>query len=287
MAEIRLTAAARDSYASFHSIVLHCDMAFWGKGMAMAAGFAGKIGVVTGAASGLGRQSAIRLAERGARLVLFDRDEAGLAATAALCPEAIAVPGDATSAADVQRAIDRAASLGTIGLLATAAGILGPAKPLTDIDEADWDRLFAVNVKGTWLAMRAALPHMRRAGAGAIVCFASAAGLTGSDTMPAYSASKGAIVMLTRSAAKAEAQYGIRVNCVCPGSIETPMLEATFAAAETPALRAAREEVFRARHPLGRFGQADEVAAAVLFLLGDEASFITGTALPVDGGRLA
>ncbi len=253
----------------------------------MSPGFAGKVGVVTGAASGLGRQSAIKLAEQGARLVLFDRDEAGLAVAAGLCPGAVVVPGDATIAADVEAAITRAAGLGPIQLLATAAGILGPARPLTDIDEADWDRLFAINVKGTWLALRAILPHMRAAGGGAVVCFASAAGLTGSDTMPAYSASKGAVVMLTRSAAKAEAPFGIRINCVCPGSIETPMLEATFAAAETPELRTAREAAFRARHPLGRFGQADEVAAAVLFLLGDDASFITGAALPIDGGRLA
>lgn len=249
--------------------------------------FDGQVGIVTGAASGLGRRSAIRLAHQGARLVLFDRDADGLAATSAECPGAITVTGDATQAADVASAIAAAAELGPIRLLATAAGILGPAKPLTDIDENDWDRLFDINVKGTWLALRAALPHMRAASRGAVVCFSSAAGLTGSETMPAYSASKGAVVMLTRSAARSEAQYGIRINCVCPGSINTPMLEATFAAADDLAERAAREASFRARHPLGRFGEADEVAAAVVFLLSDEASFITGAALPVDGGRLA
>ena len=249
--------------------------------------FEGMIGIVTGAASGLDQRSAIMLAQEGARLVLFDRDAAGLAATAAMCPGAQAVTGDATSNADVVRAVTAAAALGPIKLLATAAGILGPAKPLTDIDEADWDRLFDINVKGTWLALRAVLPHMRAAGGGAVVCFSSAAGLTGSETMPAYSASKGAVVMLTRSAARSEAHYGIRVNCVCPGSIDTPMLEATFAAADDPAARTAREAAFKARHPLGRFGVAEEVAAAVTFLLSDAASFITGAALPVDGGRLA
>ncbi|HEY0184138.1 MAG TPA: SDR family oxidoreductase, partial [Rhodopila sp.] len=109
----------------------------------------------------------------------------------------------------------------------------------------------------------------------------------GSDTMPAYSASKGAVVMLTRSLARTEAAAGIRVNCVCPGSIETPMLEATFAAASDMQQRALREAAFLARHPLGRFGKAEEVAATVLFLLSGAASFVTGVALPVDGGRLA
>ena len=253
----------------------------------MAQDFEGKIGIVTGAASGLGQRSAVMLAQQGARLVLFDRDAAGLAVTEATCPGALRITGDATAHTDIMRAVDAAAAIGPITLLATAAGILGPAKPLTDIDEADWDQLFDINVKGTWLALRAVLPHMRAAGGGAVVCFSSAAGLTGSETMPAYSASKGAVVMLTRSAARSEAQYGIRINCVCPGSIETPMLEATFAAAEDPQARAARKIAFKARHPLGRFGEADEVAAAVTFLLSDAASFITGAALPVDGGRLA
>ncbi|MFC7612081.1 SDR family oxidoreductase [Teichococcus aestuarii] len=120
-----------------------------------------------------------------------------------------------------------------------------------------------------------------------MVTFASTAGLTGSATMPAYSASKGAVVMLSRSLAVAHAAEGIRVNCVCPGSIETPMLEATFAGAGSPEARARREAEFRARHPLGRFGQAAEVAESVLFLLSDAASFTTGVCLPVDGGRLA
>lgn len=227
------------------------------------------------------------LAREGARLVLFDRDARGLEITAADCPATVTITGDATQATDIEAAVAAAARLGPIRLLATAAGILGPARPLTDIDEAEWDNLFDVNVKGTWLALRATLPHMRAAGGGSIVCFASAAGLTGSETMPAYSASKGAVILLTRSAARSEARYGIRINCVCPGSIDTPMLEATFASAESPESRTNREAAFLARHPLGRFGQAAEVAAAVVFLLSDAASFITGAALPVDGGRLA
>ncbi|MBK1659434.1 SDR family NAD(P)-dependent oxidoreductase [Paracraurococcus ruber] len=249
--------------------------------------FAGRIGFVTGAASGLGRAAAQGLARDGARLLLFDRDAAGLAETAAACPGALCATGDVTSARDLDAAARLAATLGPVSLLVTAAGMLGPARPADEATEAEWDRLFDVNVKGTWLTVRAVLPAMRAAGRGAMVLFASTAGLAGSATLPAYSASKGAVVMLTKSLALTHAAENIRVNCVCPGSIETPMLEATFAAAGDSEARAAREAAFRARHPMGRFGTAEEVAGTVLFLLSDAAGFVTGVALPVDGGRLA
>jgi NAD(P)-dependent dehydrogenase (short-subunit alcohol dehydrogenase family) len=247
--------------------------------------FSQRIGLVTGAASGLGRDTAIKLSEEGARLVLFDRDTNGLAATASLCPRAEVVAGDVSSLTDVERAVAAAAALGPLTLLATAAGMLGPTLPLPEVDEAEWDRLFAVNVKGTWLALRSVLPLMIAAGGGAVVTFASGAGLVGNATFPAYSASKGAVVLMTRSVAAAHTAQGIRANCVCPGPIETPMLRQTFAGAGEEA--AAREAAFRARNPMGRFGMPAEVTAAVLFLLSDAASFVNGVALPVDGGRLA
>jgi NAD(P)-dependent dehydrogenase (short-subunit alcohol dehydrogenase family) len=249
--------------------------------------FAGRVAVVTGAASGLGRAAAIGLAAEGARVVLFDRDAAGLAETEAACPGAVSVVGDVTSAADHDRVAAAAQPLGTVSLLATAAGILGPAKPLAEVSEAEWDGLFAVNVKGTWLAVRALLPQMLAAKRGAIVTYASGAGLSGNPTMPAYSASKGAVVLLTRSIAACHTADGIRANTVCPGPIETPMLRETFAQAGDAAAIAAREAAFRARNPMGRFGTAAEVTEAVLFLLSDAASYITGVALPVDGGKLA
>lgn len=249
--------------------------------------FAGKVALVTGAASGLGRGTAERLSRQGARVVLLDRNEAGLAEAAASCPGSVAVAGDVTVAADVARAVAAAEPLGPLALLATAAGVIGPTEPLTEVDEAEWDSVFAVNVKGTWLTLKAALPVMQAAGGGAVVAFASAAGLTGSPALPAYAATKAAVVNMVRSLARAHAADGIRVNCVCPGSIRTPMLGDTFAAAGSPELRARREAEFRIRHPLGRFGEVEEVASAVLFLLGSGASFITGAALPVDGGRLA
>jgi NAD(P)-dependent dehydrogenase (short-subunit alcohol dehydrogenase family) len=250
--------------------------------------FDGRVAAVTGAASGLGRAVAEALAREGARLLLMDRDAAGLRALAAGCPGSHAVTVDVSSAADMARAAAEGLErLGPASLLVTAAGMLGPTVPAVEAEEADWDRVFAVNVKGTWLTARAFIPQIRQAGGGAVVTMASTAGLAGSLALPAYSASKGAVVMFTRSLALAHAPEGIRVNCVCPGSIETPMLEATFAAAGDEAAVAARIAAFRARHPLGRFGKAGEVAETVLFLLSEGAGFVTGVALPVDGGRLA
>lgn len=250
--------------------------------------FAGKIAVVTGAASGLGRAVAFGLAKEGAStVVMLDRDEAGLAAAAAdVGQAALPVRCDVSDPESVADAFASAA-LDALDILVTAAGIIGPAVPVADCEPEDWDRVFAINVRGTYLAVRHAVPLMRARGSGAIVTFGSTAGLAGSPVLGPYGASKGAVVMMTRGLALQHAADRIRANCVCPGSIETPMLDATFAAAGDPAAAEARRAVFRAKHPLGRFGEADEVAEAALFLASDAASFITGVALPVDGGRLA
>lgn len=250
--------------------------------------FEGRIAAVTGAASGLGRATALMLAEEGARLLLFDRNEEGLAATAAQCAGAVSVVGDAASAADIDRAQAAARrELGPVEFLVPAAGILGPAKPLVEVEESEWDRLFAINVKGPWLAARAFIPHMREIGHGAIVLFSSTAGLVASPLLSAYSASKGAVAMMTRNLALNHAKDNIRVNAVCPGTINGPMAEAMFAQVLDPAARKARAETMLAGIPMHRFGESAEVAAAVLYFLSDEASFTTGTTLPVDGGRLA
>jgi NAD(P)-dependent dehydrogenase (short-subunit alcohol dehydrogenase family) len=251
-------------------------------------GFQGRIGVVTGAASGLGRAIAMALAAAGARLLLIDRDEAALREVATRCTGAVAAAADVSDAARMEWAAAQGLrQLGPATMLVTAAGMLGPTMPAVDAPEADWDRVFAVNVKGTWLAAKCFVPQMRQAGGGAIVTLASAAGLTGSAQLQAYSATKGAVVMFSRSLALAHGPEGIRVNCLCPGSIETPMLAATFDAAGDASARAARVEAFQARYPLRRFGRPEEVADAALFLLSDKASFLTGVCLPVDGGRLA
>jgi NAD(P)-dependent dehydrogenase (short-subunit alcohol dehydrogenase family) len=248
--------------------------------------FAGKRVAITGAASGLGREVARRMAAEGtARLALIDRDAAGLEETAAgLGGVAERFVCDVSEVAAVAAVWSRVAAWGGLDVLVTAAGILGPAVDVASCAPEDWDRVFAVNVRGTYLAFHHGVPLLRAAGGGAIVAFSSTAGLAASATLGPYSASKGAIIMMVKSAAVAHAMENIRVNAVCPGSIDTPMLEANLAAGND---RDARTALFRARHPMNRFGRPEEVAAAVLFLASDEASYMTGVCLPVDGGRLA
>ncbi|WP_439573882.1 SDR family NAD(P)-dependent oxidoreductase [Phreatobacter sp.] len=254
----------------------------------MQARFEGRVAAVTGAAGALGRASAVALAAEGARLFLFDRDEEGLEATAALCPGAVTCAGDTTSAADMERAAGKALrELGPVELLAVAAGIVGPSKIAIEVDEADWDRVFAINVKGSWLAARSFIPHMRELGRGSVVLFSSTSGLQGSPVLSAYSASKGAVTLLAKSLALNHATENIRVNCVCPGTIDSPMNDRAIAASGDAAAQAARAAFQKSRHPMNRFGTPQEVAGAVLYLLSDAAGFTTGVALPVDGGRLA
>jgi 2-keto-3-deoxy-L-fuconate dehydrogenase len=250
--------------------------------------FEGRIGAVTGAAGALGRASAVGLAREGARLLLFDRDPEGLRATAALCPGSVTVAGDAANAADVARAAETAKrEIGPVELLVVAAGIVGPSKIAIEVDEADWDLVFDVNVKGSWLAAKYFIPQMREMGRGSVVLFSSTAGLQGSPVLSVYSASKGAVTLLTKTLALNHATENIRVNCVCPGTIDSPMSDRAIASVGDAAAQAARAAFQKSRHPMNRFGTPDEVAGAVLYLLSDAAGFTTGVALPVDGGRLA
>lgn len=250
--------------------------------------FAGRVAAVTGAAGALGRATALRLAGEGARLLLFDRDADGLSEVQKLCPGSVTVVGDAASAADVKRAADTARqTLGPVELLVAAAGVIGPSKNAIDVDEDEFDRVFAINVKGSWLAAKHFIPQMREIGRGSVVLFSSTAGLQGSPVYSIYSASKGAVTLLTKSLALNHATENIRVNCVCPGTIDSPMHRQGMAAIADPVARAEREAFQKAKHPMNRFGQPEEVAAGVLYLLSDDASYVTGHALPVDGGRLA
>lgn len=248
----------------------------------------GRVVLVTGGASGIGRSAARQFAGLGDKVAVADVDAAGAAAVAAEIAEAggVAVPieVDVTQRASVE-AMVAATVLEFAGLdvAFNSAGLLGPLRVKTaDYEETDWDRLIAVNLKGVWLSMRAEIAQMRAQGSGgAIVNAASVAGLIGSRVGPAYTASKHGVVGLTRTAAIEYGRDGIRINALCPGWIETPMTAAVRA--EDPVFHAAAVE----RHPLGRTGTADEIAATAVWLCSDAASFMTGSAVAADGGLTA
>ena len=252
----------------------------------------GRVALVTGGGSGIGRAVAECLAAAGAAVAVLDVDGPGAADTTAAIAgrggRAIAARADVTRGDEVRAAVAACVrAFGGLDILVNGAGMLGTPGRVIDSSEEAWDRLFAVNVKGPFLCAKHAVPEMRRRGGGAIVNVASTAGLVGSPLLGPYGASKGALVLMTRSLALNHAADRIRVNCVCPGSIETPMLAAMFASEPAPERQEQLRREALAKHPLGRFGQADEVARAVLFLVSDDASFVTGVALPVDGGRVA
>ncbi|GJD52127.1 4-formylbenzenesulfonate dehydrogenase TsaC1/TsaC2 [Methylobacterium crusticola] len=248
----------------------------------------GRIAVVTGGGSGIGAATARLLAEAGARVAVIDRDrdaaQASAAAIASAGGTALARASDVGDpAASLADAAAVAAQWGGIDVLVAAAGF-SCGGTVETTDPADWDAVFRTNVGGTWLWARAVIPSMRARGGGAIVTLASQLALAGGRGNSAYIAAKGAILSLTRTMALDLAGDRIRVNALVPGAIETPMLARSFRRAADPD---AVREASRARHPLGRFGRAEEVARAALFLAGDASSFTTGAAIPVDGGWLA
>ncbi len=257
----------------------------------MSGRFAGKVAVITGAGGGIGRATAVRFASEGAQVVATDVHREALEETAALVGaaggEVLSVAADVSRAADWARVADDAvARFGGVDYLFNNAGIEGAVVPLLDYPEEMFDRVLAINVKGVWLGIRALAPQLRARGGGAIVNTASIAGLTGSPLMVAYSASKHAVVGITKSAAKGLAGDGIRVNAVCPGYIETRMMEA-LEEANNPADPDAVRRAYSALVPMRRYGKPEEIAAFVAFLCSDDASYITGSAFTIDGGRLS
>jgi NAD(P)-dependent dehydrogenase (short-subunit alcohol dehydrogenase family) len=248
----------------------------------------GKRAIITGAASGIGRATALLFAREGAAVSILDLDKAGGEATAQTIQEeggrAIFILCDVTQSADCRRAVRLTVSeLGGLDILFNNAGIIRRATVL-DTTEEEWDRVMAVNLKSIFLLSKYDIPVMAQAGGGVIVNAASGWGLVGGRKAVSYCASKAAVVNMTRAMALDHGPQNIRVNCICPGDTDTPMLHDEARQLGVPDQHFMAEAAVR---PLGRLGRPEDIAQAALYLASDASSFITGTALVVDGGGLA
>ncbi len=246
--------------------------------------FNNQVLLITGASSGIGKATAIAFAKRGAKVAVIDWIEN--AETMGLIGkeggQSLFIKADVSKANEVKAAVDKA--VGTFGRLDFAfnnAGIEGTMGAVHECSEDNWDKTIAVNLKGTWLCMTHEIPMMLKQGKGVIVNCASVAGLMGFASLPAYVASKHGVVGLTRAAALDYAKKGIRINAVCPGVIHTEMIDRVTGKDK------AVEKQYEAMEPVGRMGTPEEIAEAVVWLCSDGASFVTGTAFPVDGGIMA
>jgi 3-oxoacyl-[acyl-carrier protein] reductase len=250
-----------------------------------------RVALITGAGSGIGRASAVMFAQEGAKVVIVDLNQTGAEETVSLIKgnrgEALAIQADVTQAADVERMIQTtAAQFGKLDILFNNAGVPMSFTPIEDLKEDLWDRIMAVNVKGIFLGAKYAVPLMKKQGVGVIINTASISGVRCRPGLSAYSASKGAAIILTKSLAIELASFKIRVNCINPVAAETPML-AKFIhdkGQEYEKFEEGRQR-FISTVPLGRLAEPDDIAYAALYLASDEASLVTGIALDVDGGR--
>ncbi len=249
---------------------------------------AGQVALVTGGASGIGRATALLLADAGAAVAVVDLDESGGLAVVRAIEErggqALFVRCDVSQGADCQRAVDRTVQeLGGLDVLVNNAGIIRRAT-VVETSEEEWERVMAVNAKSVYLFAKYAVPVMAGRGGGAIVNIGSGWGLVGGQRAASYCASKGAVVQLTRAMALDHAGQNIRVNCVCPGDTDTPMLRDEARQLGEPDERFLAEA---AQRPLGRIGTPRDIAQAVLYLVSGAASYVTGAVWVVDGGGLA
>jgi 3-oxoacyl-[acyl-carrier protein] reductase len=241
-----------------------------------------KVALVTGAASGFGKGIAETFAREGARVAVVDvNEQAARAVAAAISNKAIALRCDVSQRGEVDAAVAATAeALGEIDILVNNAGMSHVRRPMLEVEEAEFDRLFAVNVKSIFLFAHAVVPRMRKRKAGVIINIGSTAGIRPRPGLTWYNASKGAVNLLSKSMAAELAPDGIRVCAIAPVMAETPLLP-TFMGGDSPELRAQ----FKATVPLGRFATVADVANAALFLASEEAAFLTGNVLEVDGGR--
>lgn len=246
---------------------------------------AGKVALVTGGGSGIGRGIAVRFAREGAAVVVLDVDQAGAAETmaqAATGGETLAIAADVSRADDVRRAMDAvAARWGRLDVLVNNAGIFWAHRGdtlVTEMEEDIWDRVLAVNLKSVYLCCRHGIPMM--AAGGSIINIASIAGLIGRDTAQAYVAAKGGVIALTRTLAVHYSPRGIRANAILPGRVDTPLVVGDYATPE-------EREAFAQAHPLGRFGTPNDIAGLALYLASDDASWVTGAQYVIDGGYTA
>jgi NAD(P)-dependent dehydrogenase (short-subunit alcohol dehydrogenase family) len=243
--------------------------------------FKDKVALVTGASFGIGRATALAFAKKGAKVVLADwkENQETMDLIKNSGGEALFIKCDVSKAADVKALIEKTiATFGQLDYAYNNAGIEGESAPIHECTEENWDKTIAVNLKGIWLCMKYEIPEMLKQGKGSIVNCSSVAGLVGFQGLPAYVASKHGVIGLTKTAALECSKLGIRVNAVCPGVIQTPMIDRL-----TGKKKEAIEQ-FTALEPMARFGLAEEIANAVIWLCSEEASFVTGVAMPVDGG---
>lgn len=244
-----------------------------------------KVTLITGAAAGIGRATALKFAEEGASVVLSDVNVEGGEETVKLIEKAgskaIFVKADVSQAKDVTTLLSKVVdTYGRLDCACNIAGILGDMGPLADQSDENFDRVIAVNQRGTFLCLKAEIGQMLKTGGGAIVSVASIAGLVGSAGIAPYVASKHAVTGLTKTAALEYSKLGVRVNAVCPGGIDTAMVQ-DFLSEEF------NEDLLGSMHPIGRIGTPDEVAELMVWLCSDRASFLTGAIIPIDGGFVA